>query len=552
MQRIAVELDLDPLEVVRRNLIAAEKFPYRTAAGALYDSGDYPRAVEIAVGEGRLEELQRRREEARAEGRKYGIGFAAVVEPAMSNMGYLSTVMTAGTRPRRAEERRSVDGDGEHRSARRGHRHRRCHRAGPEPQDGAGADRRRRARPRPDDIGVILELDTAKDQWSIAAGTYSSRFASGTAVAAHIAAAQMPEKLKSIGAKQLNVLPDDVELAGGKIEAAAIPTMRCRSAGSPPPRIGRRCCFRRDGAGAQRNRHVDAARARAAWPRRPHQHLIDLGFVFDMCGVEIDPVSYHVRIDRYVTMHDAGARPQPKIADGQIHGAFAQGVAAALYEEFSYNEEGAFSVRHFRRLSGADGGRNPRGQILTFESPSPDPARRQGPRRRQLHVDARLHRQCHRRCQQYVTSSAASTGSVTYAITLTGSGFINGSTADFDGGTPFRRFRRATPLTAVIPTSDLSTVGTELVTVVTAGPGGGTSGSATSPSAPPPAQRSPLPLRPASVPAPDGRPERHRRQQRAQSQRRNGDVHRPQRYNRRRRRRRAARTSRFRRHAAVG
>ncbi len=45
MQRIAVELKLDPLDVIRRNLVPAEKFPYRAAAGALYDSGDYSRAV---------------------------------------------------------------------------------------------------------------------------------------------------------------------------------------------------------------------------------------------------------------------------------------------------------------------------------------------------------------------------------------------------------------------------------------------------------------------------------------------------------------------------
>ena len=90
MQRIAVELGLDPLDVIRRNLIPAGAFPYRTAAGALYDSGDYPRAVEIAVGDGRLDDLKRRRAAARAAGRHYGIGFAAVVEPGMSNMGYLS------------------------------------------------------------------------------------------------------------------------------------------------------------------------------------------------------------------------------------------------------------------------------------------------------------------------------------------------------------------------------------------------------------------------------------------------------------------------------
>jgi 2-furoyl-CoA dehydrogenase large subunit len=68
MQRIAVELKLDPLDVIRRNLIPAAKFPYRTAAGALYDSGDYPRAVEIALGDGRLDELRRRRDAARAAG----------------------------------------------------------------------------------------------------------------------------------------------------------------------------------------------------------------------------------------------------------------------------------------------------------------------------------------------------------------------------------------------------------------------------------------------------------------------------------------------------
>ena len=84
MQRIAVELKLDPLDVIRKNLIPAEKFPYRTAAGALYNSGDYARAVAATVGDGRLDALKKRRDEARAAGRKYGIGFAVVVEPAMS------------------------------------------------------------------------------------------------------------------------------------------------------------------------------------------------------------------------------------------------------------------------------------------------------------------------------------------------------------------------------------------------------------------------------------------------------------------------------------
>src|SRR6202521_974205 len=100
VQRIAVELGLDHLDVIRRNLIPAHKFPYRAAAGALYDSGDYGRAVDTTVGDGRLEDLRRRREQARAAGKLYGIGFAAVVEPGMSNMGYLSTLLSADARER--------------------------------------------------------------------------------------------------------------------------------------------------------------------------------------------------------------------------------------------------------------------------------------------------------------------------------------------------------------------------------------------------------------------------------------------------------------------
>ena len=66
VQRIAVELGLDHLDVIRRNLVPAEKFPYKAAAGALYDSGDYPRAVETAIGDGRLDDLKKRRDAARA------------------------------------------------------------------------------------------------------------------------------------------------------------------------------------------------------------------------------------------------------------------------------------------------------------------------------------------------------------------------------------------------------------------------------------------------------------------------------------------------------
>jgi 2-furoyl-CoA dehydrogenase large subunit len=373
MQRIAVELKLDPLEVIRRNLIAGDKFPYRAAAGALYDSGDYARAVEIAVGQGRLEALRQRRDAARAAGRIYGIGFAAVVEPAMSNMGYLSTLLTPAARERAGPKNGavsmatvnidplgavSVTAD----VTVQGQSHETVlseivgHELGL----------------KPDDVEVVLELDTAKDQWSIAAGTYSSRFASGTAVAAQMAAVQMREKLKSIAAKQLNVLPEDVELSGGKI--------RSRSNPDNALPFGRVAATSHWSPVMLPEEMAPALSETGIWsppelePPTSDDRIntsLTYGFVFDMCGVEIDPVTYQVRVDRYVSMHDAGRILNPTIAEGQIRGAFAQGVAAALYEEFSYNEEGAFLSGTFADYLVPTVSEIPAVEILHMESPSP-------------------------------------------------------------------------------------------------------------------------------------------------------------------------------------
>src|SRR5208282_6817148 len=73
----------------------------------------------------------------------------------------------------------------------------------------------------------------------------------------------------------------------------------------------------------------------------------------------------------YVTMHDAGRIMNPMIAEGQIRGAFAQGVAAALYEEFSYNDEGAFLSGTFADYLVPTVSEIPEVEILHMESPSP-------------------------------------------------------------------------------------------------------------------------------------------------------------------------------------
>jgi 2-furoyl-CoA dehydrogenase large subunit len=373
VHRISVELGLDHLDVIKRNLIPADKFPYKAAAGALYDSGDYQRAVETATAEGRLEDLRQRREVARAAGKHYGIGFAVVVEPGMSNMGYLSTLLTPEAREKAGPKNGAVS----------------MVTVNVDPLgavsvtadvtvQGQGhatvlsqivADR---LGLRPDDINVVLEMDTAKDQWSIAAGTYSCRFTPGTAVAAHLAAERMADKLKGIAAKQLNVLPQDLELVAGKV----------RSRGNPDNALpfGRVAGTSHWSPAMLPEGMAPALRETAVWsppelePPSSDDRIntsLTYGFVFDMCGIEIDPLTFQVQVDRYVSIHDAGRLLNPMIVDGQMHGSFVQGIATALYEEYVYDDAGQFLTGTFADYLVPTVAEIPKVEMLHQETPSP-------------------------------------------------------------------------------------------------------------------------------------------------------------------------------------
>src|SRR5882757_2511061 len=373
VQRIAVELKLDHIEVIKRNLVPKEKFPYRAAAGSLYDSGDYLRAVETATGDGRLADLERRRDVARAAGKRYGIGFAVVVGPGMSNMGYLSTLLTPEAREKAGPKNGAVSmvtvnvdplgavsvtadvtvqGQG-HATV-----------LSQIVADQLGLT--------PDDIEVVLEMDTAKDQWSIAAGTYSCRFTPGTAVAAHMAAGRIAEKLKGIAAKQLNVMADDVELSGGKIRSKSNPDNALS--------FGRVAGTSHWSPAMLPEGMAPALSETGVWnppELEPPSHddrintSLTYGFVFDMCGIEIDPVTYQVKVDRYTSMHDAGKILNPLIAEGQMCGAFAQGIAAALYEEFVYDDSGQFLTGTFADYLVPTVAEIPAVEMLHQETPSP-------------------------------------------------------------------------------------------------------------------------------------------------------------------------------------
>jgi 2-furoyl-CoA dehydrogenase large subunit len=370
---IAGELGLDPLEVRRRNLIPADAFPYRAAAGALIDSGDYQRALALAAAEGRLSELRARRDGARGEGRLYGIGFAAIVEPSISNMGYITTVMTAEARAKAGPKNGAIAtatvgidllggvsvGVA---SAPQGQGHVTV--LGQVVADVFGL--------RPDDIAVNVELDTGKDAWSVASGNYSSRFAGAVAGTAHLAATRLRAKLAAIAAPQLGCAAEAVVFTGGKVHARTAPERTLpftRLASGPhwspgllPPGVEpglRETVFWTPETLAAPD-EADRVNTSAAY-----------GFAFDICAVEIDRATGKVRIDRYVTAHDAGTLLNPALADGQIRGGFAQALGAALMEELAYGPDGAFLSGTFADYLVPTAAEVPEPVIVHLETPSP-------------------------------------------------------------------------------------------------------------------------------------------------------------------------------------
>ena len=402
MQRIAVELSLDPVDVIRRNLVPAKAFPYRTATGGLLDSGDYASALDKALADGGYAELRARRDRARAEGRIYGIGCTAVVEPSVSNMGYITTVLTP------QERQRAGPKNGAHAtatvaldplgavsvhvaSAPQGQGHRTVLSQivadvfGPRAQE---------------TFASITELDTARDAWSIASGNYSSRFAAAVGGAAHLAAMRLKTKLTRTAAAQLNVPADAIEFAEGRVGARGNPdnSAAFRAARRRQPLVARRRSPRatrhcaRPCSGPRRN----SRRRRPTTRSTPRSATASSSISVASRSTASRGA---VRIDKYVTMHDCGRVLHPGMVAGQITGGFAHAVGAALYEEYAYGAGRQLSQRHLRRLSGADHHRSAGAADPAHrDALAVHAARRQGRRRRQLHEHAGMPRQCGGRC----------------------------------------------------------------------------------------------------------------------------------------------------------
>ncbi|PLT35377.1 xanthine dehydrogenase family protein molybdopterin-binding subunit [Bacillus sp. V5-8f] len=373
MQMIAFKLDLDPAEVIEKNLIRSEQFPYRTASGGIYDSGNYEKAFQLALDTGQYKEFRLKQAKARKQGKIFGVGLACIVEPSGSNMGYITIALTP------EERAASLPKSG-------------CTEAATVSMDPMGyVNVRISTAPTgqghetvaaqivadvlqipTDQINVVAELDTSTSPWSIASGSYSSRFASLGSSAVYLAAQKVKKKILHIGAHHLNVPEEDLFLENGTINSskdASIKWPLKRAAGSAhwnPLSLP-------DGMepGIYETYYYTAKIAEPPDENDLINSSITYGFVADMVTVEIDPDTGEVNILDYVTIHDAGKLLNPMIVDGQIFGGLVHGLGGALYEELAYDEKGQFLTGSFMDYLCPTAPEIPNITIKHIETPSP-------------------------------------------------------------------------------------------------------------------------------------------------------------------------------------
>jgi aerobic carbon-monoxide dehydrogenase large subunit len=327
---IADHLGLDRATVRERNLIQPDEMPYdqglmfQDGRGLVYDSGDFPATLDKIRKLVGWDAFAAYREQARAEGRRVGIGLACYVEG-------------TGVGPY----------EGAHvRVETSGH----VHVATGLTTQGQGHETVF-AQVAAEELGVPVEDVTVVTgdtrRFKYAVGTFASRAAvmSGNAVA--LAARKVRAKALRIAAEALSCEPGDLEIVEGVVRAtsgAEIPLKTVAVLANPL-----RYAF--DGETARATQFAVGGRLDRP-PVEPGEepgleatdYYSPLRSTFangaHAAIVETDPETADVRILRYCVVHDCGTLINPRLVDGQIHGGVAQGVGGALYERIVYDDHG--------------------------------------------------------------------------------------------------------------------------------------------------------------------------------------------------------------------
>jgi carbon-monoxide dehydrogenase large subunit len=310
---LAQQLKMDPAELRMKNFIPKEKFPYKSALGWEYDSGDYAPALRLAMDKIGYPALRKEQAEKRARGELMGIGISSFTEilgaGPSKHFDILGIKMFDSCELRIHPTGKAIARFGT-KSQGQGHETTYAQIVAEELGIPASAVQ-------------VEEGDTDTAPYGL--GTYASRSTPTAGAAAAMAARKIREKARKIAAHLLEVSPDDLVWEPGKFSVKGAPS---------------RSKTIQEIAFAAYTNHPPGMEAGLEAVDYYDPPNLTFPFGSYICVVDIDRGTGMVKIRRFVAVDDCGNIINPMIVDGQIHGGLTMGMAPALLEEITYDENG--------------------------------------------------------------------------------------------------------------------------------------------------------------------------------------------------------------------
>ncbi len=316
---VANKLGMDPAEVRRINFIQPDQFPYKSAAGAVYDTGNYEGALDKALAMVDYKSLRAEQAQKRADGKLMGIGISSYIEICGFGPKGSAPVGLYESARVRVEQSGTVmvyTGSSPH---------------------GQGEETTF-AQIVAEEFGIpvedVLIMHGDTDSTPEGRGTYGSRTTAVGGSAVFNAVQRLKEKMKLIASHMLEASVSDVELEDGKFSVA----------GSPQKSVA----FADVAAAA----NLSNTLAPGIEPGLETTVFFEpdacvFPFGTHICVVEVDKETGEVEIKRFIAVDDCGRQLNPMLVQGQVHGGIAQGVGQALIEGVEYGEDGQLLTSTF-------------------------------------------------------------------------------------------------------------------------------------------------------------------------------------------------------------
>ena len=310
MDAVAARLDIDPIEIRRRNLIASSEMPYERSLGALgteltYDSGDYAGLLDKTLAAAKWPELRESIKRRRDRGEAVGVGVAMFVEK--SGLGPFDGVRVSVDETGAVEV---VTGSASVGQGMETAMAQIC-------ADALGAD-----------YAHVRVVHGQTDRISFGMGAFASRVTVLTGEATRIAATKLRAKAIGAAAPLLQSAPEALDVIDGKVVSK-------RVAQGPSVSLGE--IARSLAPTSKLLGEAMPGLSAEGWIQQDHM-AYPYGVHLAVVGIDRDTGA--VNVERYLVAYDIGKAVNPMLVEGQITGGVAQGIGGALFEEFLYDGNG--------------------------------------------------------------------------------------------------------------------------------------------------------------------------------------------------------------------